>query len=181
MPNQLSPKPFLRNATYERWRWQIFLVTWFGYAGLYLTRKSFAVAKVGIDADPSIDLSSEAMAWIDLSYLSAYAFGQFFWGIMADKIGTRKVILGGLLMSVFACIGMGLSHVAVGFGLFSLLQGLCQSTGWAPLTKNVSNFFSTRERGTIMGFWCTNYAVGGVVATLLAGWAGDRWGWEYAF
>ena len=36
-------------ATYRRLRWQIFAVTWLAYAGFYLTRKSFPVAKIGIE------------------------------------------------------------------------------------------------------------------------------------
>ncbi len=32
-----------------------------------------------------------------------------------------------------------------------------------------------------MGMWCTNYAVGGVVASALAAWAASRWGYQYAF
>jgi len=36
------------DRTYRRWRWQIFAVTWLAYAGFYLTRKSFSVAKIGI-------------------------------------------------------------------------------------------------------------------------------------
>ena len=42
-----STKPVGDNPRYERWRWQIFAVTWLAYAGLYLTRKSFSVAKIG--------------------------------------------------------------------------------------------------------------------------------------
>ena len=34
-----------KNPKYERWRWQIFGITWLAYAGYYLTRKAFAVAK----------------------------------------------------------------------------------------------------------------------------------------
>jgi sugar phosphate permease len=30
---------------YERWRWQVFAVTWLAYVGFYLTRKSFAAEK----------------------------------------------------------------------------------------------------------------------------------------
>ena len=33
------------NPRYERWRWTIFGVTWLAYAGFYLTRKAFSVAK----------------------------------------------------------------------------------------------------------------------------------------
>ena len=47
--------------------------------------------------------------------------------------------------------------------------------------KNVGNFFSQRERGTVIGLWSTNYAVGGMVASVFAGYWGDLMGWRYAF
>src|SRR5438874_9677378 len=85
---------------YERWRWQIFAITWLAYAGFYLTRKSFSVAKIGIGAGTPIGLSQPQMAWIDGAFLVAYAIGQFLWGVAGDKFGTRKVILLGMLGSV---------------------------------------------------------------------------------
>src|SRR5436309_14413592 len=45
----------------------------------------------------------------------------------------------------------------------------------------MSAFFSRRERGMVMGLWCTNYPIGGLLALLLAGFAGDQFGWRYAF
>src|SRR5262249_33489515 len=63
----------------------------------------------------------------------------------------------------------------------SCLQGLCQATGWSPLAKNIGAFFSRSERGTVMGLWLTNYAVGGFVASVYAGYVGGLFGWRYAF
>lgn len=169
------------NRKYERWRGQIFGITWLAYFGFYLTRKAFSVAKIGIDQDATIDLTSSQMAWVDGAYLVAYAVGQFVWGVAGDKVGTRKVVLAGMLCSVLAAFAMGASSITIALGIFFCIQGLCQSTGWAPLVKNVANFFSQRERGVVMGFWCTNYAVGGLVASIYAGYWGDRLGWRYAF
>ncbi|HTL30753.1 MAG TPA: MFS transporter, partial [Tepidisphaeraceae bacterium] len=76
---------------------------------------------------------------------------------------------------------MGASSIVVIFGILFFLQGLCQSTGWAPLSKNMSSFFSRRERGVVMGLWCTNYPIGGLIALLLAGYFGDKYGWRWAF
>ena len=47
-----------RIPLYERWRWQIFAITWLAYAGFYLTRKSFSVAKIGIGEGTSIGAGS---------------------------------------------------------------------------------------------------------------------------
>ena len=169
------------NPRYERWRWQVFGVTWLTYFGYYLTRKTFSVAKIGMEQDPAIDISRSDMAWIDGAYLVAYAIGQFAAGILGDRAGTRKVVLLGMFGSALAAAAMGASSITVLLGILFGLQGLCQSTGWAPLMKNVGNFFSQRERGTVIGLWSTNYAVGGMVASVFAGYWGDLMGWRYAF
>src|SRR5436305_3916846 len=96
-----------RNANYERWRWQIFAITWLAYAGFYLTRKSFSVAKIGIARDPSLHWTDAQMAWIDSIYLTTYAVGQFIFGMAGDRVGTRRVVAAGLFVSVLAGVATG--------------------------------------------------------------------------
>ena len=175
-------QPSEKNARYEFWRWKIFGITWLAYAGFYLTRASFAVAKIGLAQDPDILMSLEQMGMIDGLYLTAYAIGQFLWGMLGDKKGTRLIVIGGLFSSVVAGFAMGVSSIVLAFGVFSILQGLSQSTGWAPLAKNISNWFSLRERGVVMGWWATNYTIGGLVAAPFAGFMADYFlDWRYAF
>ncbi|MBI2950094.1 MAG: MFS transporter [Verrucomicrobia bacterium] len=176
-----APKLIGNNPAYERWRWQIFAVTWLAYAGFYLTRKSFAVAKIEMGKTTGLGLTDSQMSWIDGSFLTAYAIGQFFAGVSGDRLGTRRVILAGMLGSIVVAFFMGATSLVVPLIFFSGLQGLCQSTGWAPLTKNIGCFFSQPERGTVMGLWCTNYAVGGFLASIYAGYIGGWFGWRYAF
>src|SRR6266478_4310257 len=149
-----------RNSKYERWRWQIFSITWLPYAGFYLTRKSFSVAKNELKKPEVMGLSRGDMSWIDGVNSIAYALGQFLFGTLGDRLGTRAIILIGMLASVIAAVAMGCSSTVVLMGALFAIQGLCQASGWAPLSKNVGEFFSQRERGSIMGFWCTNYALG---------------------
>ncbi|MCH2208022.1 MAG: MFS transporter, partial [Lentisphaerales bacterium] len=168
-----------KSAKYESWRRRIFALTWLTYFGFYLTRKAFAASKSSID----LDMDETMMGWIDSAYLAAYAVGQFVWGATADKIGPRRVILIGLGLSIAACLAMGASSMAIAFLVINLIQGLAQSSGWAPLTKNLSSWYSRKERGTVLGWWTTNYAVGGLVATPLAAasmaWFGGNW--RFAF
>jgi OPA family sugar phosphate sensor protein UhpC-like MFS transporter len=180
MPAPNAPPP--RDPLYERWRWRILAITWVAYAGFYFTRKSLAVAKVGLLADPGMGLDRGALGLIDLGYGIAYALGQFLCGAWCDRAGSRQVVLWGLVGSVAVGVTMGLTTERVLFGLLFFGQGLCQSCGWAPLTKNVSNWFARRERGRVFGLWSTNYAVGGMLASGLAGYAA-LWGgsWRYAF
>jgi len=170
-----------RNRTYERWRWQIFSITWLAYAGFYLTRKAFAVAKNELKKPEVMGLTRGDMSWIDGANSVAYALGQFLFGTLGDKLGTRAIILVGMLGSVLVSVAMGFSSTVIMMGALFAAQGLCQASGWAPLSKNVGEFFSQRERGSIMGFWCTNYAFGGFIASVLAGKAAEKFGWRYAF
>jgi sugar phosphate permease len=170
-----------RNRTYERWRWQIFSITWLAYAGFYLTRKAFSVAKNELKKPEVMGLSKADMSWIDGANSVAYALGQFVFGSLGDKAGTRIIVLTGMLASVITSIAMGYSSTVSWLALLFAVQGLCQSSGWAPLAKNLGEFFSQRERGSVMGFWCTNYALGGFFASVLAGKAAEHFGWRYAF
>jgi len=175
------PKLFGPDRRYERWRWQIFGITWLAYVGFYLTRKSFAVAKIQLKSAAGLSLSDEQMGLIDGGNLTAYAVGMVIWGICGDRFGTRKIILFGMLGSVAAAFAMGSAKSAGAMIVFYTLQGLFQSTGWAPLSKNVTNFFSQHERGVVMGLWCTNYALGGFLGSAYAGKVGDLLGWRASF
>ncbi|KPK71902.1 MAG: hypothetical protein AMJ84_05340 [Acidithiobacillales bacterium SM23_46] len=162
-----------KNPKYEFWRWRVFGITWLAYAGFYLTRKSFAVAKIGLEDDPNILMTKNQMGYVDAGYMFAYAIGNFIWGMCGDRVGTRRVVLAGMLCSIITGFAMGVSNLVLLFGVLMFIQGLCQSTGWSPLAKNIANWFSQRERGVIMGWWSTNYAVGGAVAAPFAGICGE--------
>ncbi|MFG2500754.1 MFS transporter [Streptomyces sp. NPDC048441] len=159
-----------------RWRWQIFAVTWIAYAGFYFVRQAFSVAKLGILDDPAVNqtLTSHTLGVIDAVYLAAYAVGQFVWGSWADRVGPRVVVIGGMAGAVVASAVVGLSTSLLVFGAAMAVQGLAQSTGWAPLCKNVTSFVPVKERGRILGLWCTNYAFGGLAAPPFLGW------WAYS-
>lgn len=170
-----------KNPKYERWRWTIFGVTWLAYAGFYLTRKAFSVAKNELKKPDVLGLTKGQMSAMDGAYSAAYAIGQFFWGTLGDRFGTRKVILFGMMASIVTAAIMGTVNVAWWMGVLFALQGLWQASGWAPLGKNMGEFFSQRERGAVMGFWFTNYALGGFLASIIAGYAAKTHGWRYAF
>lgn len=166
---------------YERWRRQIFAITWIAYAGFYFTRQTFSVAKLGILEDPvlSTTLTKSTLANLDAVYLTAYAAGQFVWGSVSDRYGPRIVLIGGLAMSAIATLFMGLLPALIFLVPLMIVQGLSQSTGWSGTLKNIAQFFSIGERGRVLGLWSTNYAFGGLAAAPFLGWVAysvfDSW------
>ncbi|MBN1854691.1 MAG: MFS transporter, partial [Pirellulales bacterium] len=175
-------RTFQRNSRYERWRCRIFFITWLSYGSFYFTRKGFSVAKVELLKPEVMGMSKIELSWIDGAYLVSYAIGQFVWGMCGDRFGTRRVIQAGMMASILVAMAMGASSTTWMFGTLFCIQGICQSSGWAPLNKNMGEFFSRRERGRVMGFWCTNYPLFGFLASVLAGWSISYYGsWPYAF
>lgn len=157
------------NRRYERWRWTSFAVTWLIYASLYLTRKSFSVAKIAFPDDPQVTLTRADYGRIDSIYLTTYMVGQFVFGALGDRFGPRRILLAGLALSIAAAVGFGFSSGFMVMGLLAVAQGVAQSTGWSNTTKVMSSWFSLRERGRVIGWWCTHYAVGAAIALPFAG------------
>ncbi len=165
-------------ATYQRYRVRAFTLLWLVYGGYYLCR-TYAVTKPALAAEFSF--TNTQLGWIDLAYLSLYAIGQFSNGILGDRLGPKVMLGVGMLLSVLMSSMFGLSHGLFYFILFYGLNGYAQSTGWSACVKGMAEWFSTRERGTVMGCWCTCYQVGDFLAKLFAtavlGWLG----WRYSF
>ncbi|MCE9546046.1 MAG: MFS transporter [Planctomycetia bacterium] len=157
-------------ARYRRYRWQIFAVTWLIYAAFYLIRKSFSVATVAfVDplAHPVVSFPShdvkEDFANINLVFLTTYAIGQFLWGPIGDRIGPRRVLITGVGLCLLAGLAAGWATTYWAFIVFAIVHGMGQSAGWTNIAKTMSSWFSLSERGRVMGWWSTSYAIGDAV------------------
>ena len=151
---------------YKLWRIRAFLGTWLAYAGFYLCRKTIAVAQPEFmkqfnwqEADVGIILSG---------YLTAYAIGQFINGPLGDKMGARRMLAIGFTTTILMNLLFGFSYTILFMFFLWSLNGYAQSMGWPSVVKGMSNWFSIRERGKVMGPWGTCYTVGDVVGTGLA-------------
>jgi sugar phosphate permease len=160
-------------------RVRVFALTWLSYASYYLTRKNFSVAKTTVMG--AFELSKQQLAHIDSGYLAAYALGQFIWGFAADKVGPRRVIGVGMLATAALSVAFGTSAAFGAFFLIWATNGIAQSSGWSPNVKAMTLVPPPGRRGVIMGFWTTNYVLGGLVAGPVASWALARGGIRGAF
>lgn len=156
-----------RGQEMAKWQMRIFALSWLTYAAFYFPRNAMSAAKVGVLEEGFMDKAQ--LGILDSVYLAAYAIGQFVWGAMAERFGTRVVVTGGLIMAGVASIFMGILPAVWMFIPLMFVQGLAQSTGWSALCKNIASFFSVRVRGRAMGFFSTSYAFGGLVAAPVCG------------
>lgn len=81
------------------------------YTSIYFVRKPFSVVKAPMQ--DALNLSTAAIAGIDSAFLGLYAIGQLTLPSLGDKLGARKMLVVGYLLSAAACFGFGLSSYPV--------------------------------------------------------------------
>jgi sugar phosphate permease len=156
-----------------------FAVTWLAYATYYLGRKGFSVTKARIRKE--LGVGEGTLATIDTGYLAAYAIGQFVSGLIGDRVGARRLVSIGMLIAAVTCAAFGAGTSAAALFVAFTLNGFAQSTGWPGTTKGMAEWTPPETRGAVMGFWCTCYQVGGIVATAFCTWLLGRYGYKSAF
>src|SRR5687767_5979208 len=77
-----------------------FALTWFSYAGYYLTRKPLSVVKARLQDEMGV--STYMLGFMETGYLAAYALGQFVSGLIGDRVGARRLLGVGMIGSA-AC------------------------------------------------------------------------------
>ena len=184
MPNPIPE--FTRSDRAARyWRWRIFAITWLTYAGFYLCRKNISIVMPLLQQDRGY--TNAQLANIVFGYSLFYTIGQFICGLLSDRFGTRVVVGTGLFVVVGANIFLGFGSSLGWLILLACLAGAGQSTGWSGLVKTMACWFRPAERGVVMAWWCTNYVLGGSLATIFAtfvatsAWLVPRWGWRRGF
>lgn len=154
------------------WRIKILVSTYMGYAGFYLVRKVFTICKSTLAApvaEGGYGMGFKAVANVWTAYLIAYMLGMFVSSFIGRKRGPRVLLLGGLALSMMANIVFGFANSYATFLVFMFFNGLVQSAGWPGTVGAVAEWLRKEERGSIMGFWSTNYVVGNIVVKSLGG------------
>jgi sugar phosphate permease len=161
------------------WRWRILIATYLGYGGYYLTRKTFTICKTTIAKDLNWELGDTAHIWT--AYLVAYMVGLFINSFIGRRWGPRVLLLGGLGLSMTFNIIFGFANSFATFLVFMFFNGLVQASGWPGSVGAVAQWLRPAERGTIMGFWSTNYLIGNMLVKSVGGFLLGSYGWRWSF
>ncbi len=163
----------------RRWQIRIFAVSWLTYAGYYLGRVNISVAMPALQE--SFGWSRAALGLLGSLFFWVYAFSQLINGHVGDRVSARRFIAVGLLLSA------GLNALAGSLSTYGLLvlvwaiNGWAQATGWGPMMRTLSRWFSPKQRGRLTAFFAPCYVVGNAFAWMLAGWMIAVGGWRWAF
>ena len=151
----------------KSWRTRIFFTGWITYMIYYIGRTNISIAKPYLMSE--YEITATVMGFVGTTFFLAYAFGQFVNGFLGDKVGARRFITIGLIVSAVLNLFMGVAFdfIWVAF-LFWGLNGYFQAMGWAPSVKTIANWHPPEKRGKWSSRLATSYLLGGVVSWLIA-------------
>lgn len=167
------------DRTYRYWRLHIMLAMYVGYAGFYLTRKSFNYAVPALIADLGIDKNDIGMM-ATLFYIT-YGLSKFFSGLFSDRANPRHFMAWGLLITGVTNILFGLSSSIVMFTFLWIMNAWFQGWGWPACSKLLTAWYSRNERGLWWSIWNTAHNVGGALIPLIIGYVTLHYNWRYGF
>jgi len=114
---------------------------------------------------------------------SIYLGGLFFslpGGRLADRLGVRKSLLGGLALGALGLAAAAAASGFAGFLFFLFLAGIGWSVVNPALGKGIMDVFPVRERGVAMGIKQMGLTLGGLASALVLPSIATTLGWRAA-
>ena len=175
-PEQLQD-PALIDKTYKYWRIRTFYSIYIGYAFFYFTRKSFTFAMPLISDE--LGFSMAELGILGTTLYITYGVSKFFSGILSDVSNPRYFMSVGLILTGICNILFGLSASLYTFVIIWGFNGLFQGSGWPPCTKQLTYWFSQKERGVWWSLKSTSHNLGGalipIIVAMVAAYSNWRW------
>lgn len=160
-------------------KWVIVATIFIAVICNYLDRQLLSILKPEILSHFQID--DMHYAWIVNVFLVCYAIMYPISGILVDKFGSKKVMLGGIITWSLACIGGGLSQNVVQFTICRGILGLAEPTIFAGQIVAVTLWFEKRQRATANSLCTAGGSIGTVIAPLAIAWMAQYFSWNEVF
>lgn len=166
-------------AARTSYRWVILAVAVVGFVQTHLHRMAFApliptfVAELGV--------SYAAAGTIQTAYFWTYTVVQIPIGVVADRWGARRVMLGSMLALAAGAVAFATSGTHGESIAARMLVGLGAAGVWVPSMRLVSEWFAPGERGRVTGLISAGGGLGGTLGLILIPWVAAGWGWRTAY
>lgn len=113
--------------------------------------------------------------------LVAGAAGGVAFGLIADRYGRTRALMGSILLYSLATFACGLSQTAAQLLAFRVVLGLGMGGEWASGASLVAETWPDQHRGKALGLMQSAWAIGYALAALVTGFVLPIWGWRAVF
>lgn len=129
----------------------------------------------------SLNASQEQTSWILTSYIVAAAIMTAPVGILAARLGRKRLFLISVVGFTVASIFCGMASNLTQMVIFRLLQGVF-GAGLVPLSQAVLLDINPKEKhGQAMAVWGIGVMLGPILGPTLGGWLTEYYNWRWVF
>lgn len=158
---------------------QVLFLTWLFFGMYYMTRFNYSAVIPLLRAD--LGITNAQAGWLMACFFVTYAIFQLPSGYLGDRLGPRRVLTCGALVSLVGNLIFSQGSTLVVLAIGQLVNGLGQAMGWSSAIKLVVSWFPRSRRGTAIGLFATCVTGGSSVGIRLSGFLGDQLGWRSSF
>ncbi|MDR2735529.1 MAG: MFS transporter [Puniceicoccales bacterium] len=164
---------------YAYWRKMILFLLITGYASFYIVRQNLQVVFPAIQSEFGCKKSEIGWAFTWSSLI--YGIGKFVSGVLCDKIRVRYFMAIGLAGTACCSLFSGFSSSISSIIMLYLVGSIFQSTGWPPVPKLMTHWYSPNELGTKWGIVSLSHKIGSILILVGGSWLLAKFGWRSVF
>lgn len=154
------------NQVNNKKRHMILALLFLGWCLSYLDRMAMNVGIVEIAKD--FNLSPSVMGIVLSSFFAGYALMQLPGGWLADKFGSRKVIVIAILFWSLFTVLTGMAWSLMSMIVIRFMFGLGEGAYPSASSKAIADVFPKEERTSAQTIMMSSNSLGGVIAPLIA-------------
>ena len=113
--------------------------------------------------------------------LVASAAGGLLFGVIADRYGRTRALVGSILIYSVFTAACGFAQTLTQLAIFRTFLGLGMGGEWASGAALVSETWPAAHRGKALGLMQSSWAIGYAAAALVTAIVLPRWGWRAVF
>jgi EmrB/QacA subfamily drug resistance transporter len=133
------------------------------------------------DIQQDLGSSFQDLQWVVDAYALTLAAFLLTAGSLADRLGRRRIFVGGLALFTVASLLCGLSSTPGSLNLSRALQGVGGAAMFATSLALLAAAFTGRERGTALGIWGATTGASVAVGPLVGGVLVEHVSWQSIF
>lgn len=159
--------------------WAIALTATFTMSVSYIDRQTLAA--IAPSVQKALDIPDRAYGDLVSAFSIAYLIGAPAAGVLIDRIGARRGLLGAVLLwSLVAALHALVPSFALLFAL-RIALGMAEAPSFPGAAQTVQRALPPADRARGFGVLFTGSSVGAMIAPPLATWLADRFGFRAAF
>jgi sugar phosphate permease len=157
----------------------ILCLTWLLFGMYYVTRFNFSAVIPLLKTD--LGISNARAGGLMAFFFVTYTVFQLPAGYLGDRLGPRKILTFGALVSIIGNLIFSQASSYVVLSIGQLVNGMGQAMGWSSAVKMIVSWFPRSRRGTAIGLFATCVTGGSSVGIRLSGFIGEHLGWRSSF